>query len=150
MEVVDKGFQKHRRSLIPEWILRLTAFWRRVLKEVCGKTLNIVIAVQVNEGVITMALFHVDKVKNLYVIALFFQKISRIAEQFAFRVENNKTCIGVHDVWLGKEPCLTGTGTAAHKHVQVSSVLSAVKTDGDILSQQFILRLSFIGIFLVD
>ena len=97
-----------------------------------------------------MALFHVDKVKNLYVIALFFQKISCIAEQFAFWVEHHKTCIGVHDVWFRKEPCFTGTGTAAHKHVQVSSVLSTVKTDGDILSQQFILRLSFIGIFLVD
>lgn len=93
MEVADKGFQKHRRSLIPEWVLRLTAFGRCVLKEICGKTLNIVITVQIHKRVITMALFHVDKVKNLYVIALFFQKISRIAEQFAFRVENNKTCV---------------------------------------------------------
>jgi hypothetical protein len=65
MEIADKGFQKHSRSLIPERVLCLTAFGRCVLKEVCGKTLNIVIAVQINKGVVAMALFHIDEVKNL-------------------------------------------------------------------------------------
>ena len=72
MEIADKGFQKHSRSLIPKRVLCLTAFGSCILKEVCGKTLNIVIAVKVNKGVITMAFFHIYEVENLYFITLFF------------------------------------------------------------------------------
>ena len=150
MKVADKSLQKHSRSLIPERVLRLTAFGRCVLKEVCGKTLNVIITLQIYKRVIAMALFHIDQVNHLNVIAVFFEKISRITKQFSFRVKHNEACIGIHNVRFGKKSCLTGTTTAAHKHIEIPSVFSAVKTDGDILREQFVFRISFIGIFLVD
>ena len=71
MQIENKCKQKHHSRLVPERVLRLTAFGRRILKEVGHELLNIVILMQINERVIAMALFHVDKVKHLDLIALF-------------------------------------------------------------------------------
>jgi hypothetical protein len=71
VKVTNKSFQEHCR-LIPERVLRLTALWRRVLKEVCRESLNIIIALQIDKGIVAMALFHVDQVKNLDVVTVLF------------------------------------------------------------------------------
>ena len=80
MKVTNKSFQEHSRSLIPEGVLRLAALWRCVLKQVGCETLNIVVALQINKGVVAVALFHIDKVKNLDVVSVFFQEVPGIPE----------------------------------------------------------------------
>ena len=80
MKVTNESFQEHSRSLIPEGVLRLAALWRSVLKQVGCKTLNIVVALQINKGVVAVALFHIDKVKNLDVVSVFFQEVPGIPE----------------------------------------------------------------------
>ena len=75
MKVTNESLQEHSRSLIPEGVLRLAALWRCVLKQVGCEALNIVVALQINKGVVAVALFHIDKVKNLDVVSVLFQEV---------------------------------------------------------------------------
>ena len=150
MKVTNKSFQEHSRCLIPKRVLRLAALWRCVLKQVGCKTLNIIVALQVHKGVVTVALFHIDKVKNLNVVTVLFQEVPGIPEQLSLRVKHHEARICVHDVRLGEESRLTGTGTTTYQYIQVSSVLSTIETDCDILRENLVFRLILVGIFLVD
>ena len=143
MKIADKGLEQHGCRLIPEWVLCLRTFGRCVLKEVCGKPLNIIIAADIHERVVAMAFLHINKVKDFYFIALLLQQMAGIPEQFTLWVKHNERSIRIHNVGLGVEACFAGTGT-------VSAVLSPVQADGDILRQQLVFRLILVGIFLVD
>ena len=150
MEIADKGLEQHRCRLIPERVLCLRTFGRCVLKEVCGKPLNIIIAADIHERVVAMAFLHINEVKDFYFIALLLQQMAGIPEQFTLGVKHNERSIRIHNVGLGVEACFTCTGTAAYKYIQISAVLSSVQADGDILRQQLVFRLILVGIFLVD
>ena len=150
VKVTNKSLQEHSRSLIPEGVLRLAALWRCVLKQVGCETLNVVVALQINKGVVAVALFHIDKVKNLDVVSVLFQEVPGIPEQFSLRVKHYEARICVHDVRLGEKSRLTGTGTTTYQYIQVSSVLSTIKPDCDILRENLVLCLILVGIFLVD
>ena len=67
-----------------------------------------------------------------------------------FRIQNAIARVAVHDVRLGEKSRLPGTGTTAYQYIQVSSVLSTVKPDSDILRENLVLCLILVGIFLVD
>lgn len=73
-----------------------------------------------------------------------------VTQQFTFRIKHHEACICVHDVRLGEKPRLTGTGTTTYQYIQVSSVLSSVQTDCDILCEKLILCFDLVGVFLVD
>ena len=150
MEIADKGLEQHRCRLIPERVLCLRSFGCCILKEVCGKPLNIIIAADIHERVVAMAFLHINEVKDFYFIALLLQQMAGIPEQFTLWVKHNERSIRIHNVGLGVEACFTCTGTAAYQHIQVSAVLSSVQTNGDILRQQLVFRLILVGIFLVD
>lgn len=150
MEIANKGLEQHGCRLIPERVLCLRTFGRCVLKEVCGKPLNIIIAVDIHERVVAMAFLHINKIKDFDLIALLLQQMTGIPEQLAFGVKHNKRSIRIHNVGLGVEACFTCTGTTAYQHIQVSAVLPPVQADGHILRQQLVFRLILVGIFLVD
>ena len=150
MEIADKGLEQHGCRLIPERVLCLRSFGCCILKEVCGKPLNIIIAADIHEWVVAMAFLHINEVKDFDLIALLLQQMTGIPEQFTLWVKHNKRSIRIHNVGLGVEACFTCTGTAAYQHIQVSAVLSSVQADGDILRQQLVFRLILVGIFLVD
>ena len=150
MEIADKGLEQHGCRLIPERVLCLRSFGCCILKEVCGKPLNIIIAADIHEWVVAMAFLHINEVKDFYLIALLLQQMTGIPEQFTLWVKHDERSIRIHNVGLGVEACFTCTGTAAYKHIQVSAVLSSVQADGDILRQQLVFRLILVGIFLVD
>ena len=97
-----------------------------------------------------MALFHINEVKNLNVVSVLFQEVPGVPEQFSLRVKHYEARICVHDVRLGEKSRLTGTGTTAYQYIQVSSVLSTIKPDSDILRENLVLCLILVGIFLVD
>ena len=80
MEITDKSLEQHRRRLIPEWVLRLRAFGRCVLKEVGSKPLNVVIAADIHERVVAMAFLHINEVKDFYFIALLLQQMTGVPE----------------------------------------------------------------------
>ena len=67
-----------------------------------------------------------------------------------FRIKHYEARICVHDVRLGEKSRLTGTGTTTYQHIQVSSVLSTIKPDCDILRENLVLCLILVSIFLVD
>ena len=142
--------KQHGRRLIPERVLCLRSFGCCILKEVCGKPLNIIIAADIHERVVAMAFLHINEVKDFDLIALLLQQMTGIPEQFTLWVKHNKRSIRIHNVGLGVEACFTCTGTAAYKYIQISAVLSSVQADGDILRQQLVFRLILVGIFLVD
>lgn len=73
MEIEYESQKQHGRCLIPEGVLRLTAFRCGVFEEVGDKSLNVVIISQIHERVIAVASFHVDQVKNFDVIAFFLK-----------------------------------------------------------------------------
>ena len=150
MEIADKGLKQHGCRLIPERVLCLRTFGCCILKEVCGKPLNIIIAADIHERVVAMAFLHINEVKDFYFIALLLQQMAGIPEQFTLRVKHNERSIRIHNVGLGVEACFTCTGTAAYQHIQISAVLSSVQADGDILRQQLVFRLILVGIFLGD
>ena len=64
MKIADKGLEQHRCRLIPERVLCLRTFGRCVLKEVCGKPLNIIISADIHERVVAMAFLHINKDKT--------------------------------------------------------------------------------------
>lgn len=90
MEIADKGLEQHGRRLIPERVLCLRSFGCCILKEVCGKPLNIIIAADIHERVVAMAFLHINKVKDFYLIALLLQQMTGIPEQFTLWVKHNK------------------------------------------------------------
>ena len=150
MKIADKGLEQHRCRLIPERVLCLRSFGRCVLKEVCGKPLNIIIAADIHERVVAMAFLHINEVKDFDLIALLLQQMTGIPEQFTLWVKHNERSIRIHNVGLGVEACFTCTGTAAYKYIQISAVLPSVQADSYILRQQLVFRLILVGIFLVD
>ena len=150
MKIADKGLEQHRCRLIPERVLCLRTFGRCVLKEVCGKPLNIIIAADIHEWVVAMTFLHINEVKDFDLIALLLQQMAGIPEKLTLGVKHNERSIRIHNVGLGVEACFTCTGTAAYKYIQISAVLSSVQADGDILRQQLVFRLILVGIFLVD
>ena len=84
MKIADKGLEQHRCRLIPERVLCLRTFGRCVLKEVCGKPLNIIIAADIHERVVAMAFLHINEVKDFDLIACFFKQIADITQNFPF------------------------------------------------------------------
>ena len=85
MEIANKGLEQHGCRLIPERVLCLRTFGRCVLKEVCGKPLNIIIAADIHERVVAMAFLHINKIKDFDFIALLLQQMmAGIPEQLAF------------------------------------------------------------------
>ena len=113
VQIEHQRQQEHRRCLIPERVLRLTALRRGVLEQVRYQPLNVVVVPQIDKGIVAMAFLHVDKVNHLDLIALCFEQRTGVSEQLTFRVQDDKRGVGIHDVGLGIEPCFTGTGTAA-------------------------------------
>ena len=73
MEIEYECQQQHGRGLIPEGVLRLTAFRCGVFEEVGDESLNVVIVSQIHERVIAVASFHVDQIKDLDVITFFLK-----------------------------------------------------------------------------
>ena len=128
----------------------MASFRRRVLKQVGCEALNVVVALQINKGVVAVALFHIDEVKNVNVVSVLFQEVTGVPEQFSLRVQHYEARICVHDVWFGEESRLTGTGTTTYQYIKVSSVLSTIETDCDILRENLVLCLILVGLFLVD
>ena len=51
----------------------MTALRRRVLDDVSGKTLNVIVTLQVHERVKTMASIQVNEIKDPHVITLVYQ-----------------------------------------------------------------------------
>ena len=150
MQVENQRQQKHGSCLVPKRILALRSLWRCVLKQVCYQALNIIVVTQINEGVITVALRHVDKVDYADIITFLLQQVSGVSQQLAFGVQAHERRVRVHNVGLGKETGFTGTGAAAGQDIQISAVLSAVQSNGDILRQNFILRCALICVLLVN
>ena len=74
MEIKHQSQQTHLGRLVPEGGLWLGAFGRGVLKKVGHQPLDVVVAAQVDKGVVAVAFFHVDKVDDLDLIAFCFQK----------------------------------------------------------------------------
>ena len=86
------------RRLIPERVLRLTAFRCGILKQVRHKALNIIIIPQIDKRIVTVAFLHIDEIDHLNFIALGFQKIACIAQEFALWVKTNKAGIRIHHI----------------------------------------------------
>ena len=86
MEIENQRQQKHLRRLIPERVLRLTAFRCGILKQVRHKALNVIIIPQIDKRIVTVAFLHIDEINHLNFIALGFQKIACIPQKFALWV----------------------------------------------------------------
>ena len=109
VQIENKCQQQHHCRLIPKRVLRLTAFWRGVLKNIRDKLLNIIIRMKINKRVIAIALIHIDEIKNFDVITFCFQETSCIPHILSLRIENDKACIRLHNVRLCIEPCFAST-----------------------------------------
>lgn len=90
MEIADKGLEQHRCRLIPERVLCLRTFGRCVLKEVCGKPLNIIIAADIHEWVVAMTFLHINEVKDFDLIALLLQQMAGIPEKLTLGSSTTK------------------------------------------------------------
>ena len=123
---------------------------RGTLEKVSYKPLNIVVTAQVDKGVVTMALFHRDKVKNLNLIPLCFKQLSDIPDNFAFRIEYHKRGVSLHQIWLAIKSGFACARSAAHKGVKIAPVLFGVKSDANILSHQLIFTFGRLAVFLID
>ena len=99
--------QQHRSCCIPEWIVRLTAFWCSRFEQVRHQSLHIVIILQIYKRVIAMALFHIYQVKHSYFITFFFQKIPGISQIFPFWIKHHKRGICLHQIRLCKKSGLS-------------------------------------------
>ena len=96
-----------------------------------------------------MALFHRDKVKNSDLISFFLKKLSRIPQDFAFRVKDYKRGIALHKVGLTVKSCFTCTRTTTYQCIQISSVLFRIQSDTDILCHQLIIGIRRLSVFLI-
>ena len=134
VEVEHQRQKQHLRRLIPERVLGLTALGRGVLKQVRYQPLNVVVIAQIDKGIVAMAFLHVDEVNHLNVIAFGFQQTAGVPQQFSFGIKAHKAGVGVHHIDFGEEPCFAGAAAAATQNVLIATVLSAVQTDGYILS----------------
>ena len=85
-QIEHQSQKQHTRRRIPERVLRLASFGRGRLEEIGHKPLHIVIAFQIDKGIVTMALVHIDKVKNTHLIAFLLQKTAYISDDFALWV----------------------------------------------------------------
>ena len=80
MQIEHESQQQHGCSLIPEGVLALRALWRCVLEKVGNESLNIIVVTQIYEGVIAVALGHVNEIHNADVITFFLQQVARITQ----------------------------------------------------------------------
>ena len=97
-----------------------------------------------------MAFLHIDEIDHLNFIALGFQKIACIAQEFALWVKTNKAGIRIHHIGFCKKARLASTAAAAAQNIQISSVLSTIKSDCNSLRQDFIFWRSLICILSTD
>ena len=74
MQIKNKGQEQHRRSLVPERVLRLGALWRGVLEQVCHQPLNIVIVPKVNERIVAVGPVHIYKIQHTDLVPVLLQK----------------------------------------------------------------------------
>ena len=138
MQIDYECEQKHHRSVIPERVLCLSAFRGRVLEDVRYKFLNVVVVVQIDERIVAVALFHIYKVKYLYLVSFVDQQISCITQDLALRVEDYVRGVRLHDVRLCVKACFACARTAADENVQIPSVFSSVKTYRRVLRQDLV------------
>ena len=76
MQIKNKGQEQHRRSLVPERVLRLGALWRGVLEQVCHQPLNIVVVPKVNERIVAVGPVHIHKIQHTDLVPVLLQKSS--------------------------------------------------------------------------
>ena len=88
-EVEDKCLKKHFGCLIPEGFRSMTALRCRVLDDVSGKTLNIIVTLQVHERVVTMASIQVNEIKDPHVITLVYQVLPASSQSSTFWVKHD-------------------------------------------------------------
>ena len=150
MKIKNQRQQKHLRRLIPERVLRLTAFRCGILKQVRHKALNIIIIPQIDKRIVTVAFLHIDEIDHLDFIALRFQQITCVPQKFAFGVKTNKAGIRIHHIGFCKKARLASTAAAAAQNIQISSVLSTIKSDCNSLRQDFIFWRRLICILSTD
>ena len=99
--------------MIPEQVLGLAPLGGCILKEVGHKPLDIVIGLQIHEGVIAMAFLHVDEIQYFDGVSPLFQKVATVPEHFAFGIQHHITAGSIHKARLGEEAGFTCTGTSA-------------------------------------
>ena len=64
VKVVNQRRQQHGSRGVPKGIIGLTALRRGRLEQIGDKPLDVVVALQIDEGIVAMALFHRDQVKH--------------------------------------------------------------------------------------
>jgi hypothetical protein len=64
------------------------------LKEICHQALDIVVALQIDKRVVTMALLHIDQIKHFDVIALFLKEVAGIPQKLTLPAHSVKIVNG--------------------------------------------------------
>ena len=71
-QIKDQRQKKHGRRRIPERIVALAPFRRGGFKQVGHKPLHIIVILQIDKGIVTIAFLHVDQIQHPDVIAFRF------------------------------------------------------------------------------
>ena len=106
-EIADEGGVEQGFRLAPEIVAAL-AVPLRVGDEGRDQLQNVLLAVDVGEGVIVHTLFEVDRVYHLDTILVAPEQMADLADQSAFRVgddEGNRPGVGgtLHEIWLDEK-----------------------------------------------
>lgn len=79
VEIGNQGQQQRFSGIIPEGVLGLGPLGGGVFENVCHQPQNVVVVVQIHEGVVAVTLFHVDKVNHLDDVPLPLQKAACVS-----------------------------------------------------------------------
>ena len=150
LQVKNESKQQHRSRRIPKRVVALAAFGCGRLKQICHKSLHIVVALNILERIVSVRAFHIYKVKHSYLISFCFQKSSRVSQYFALRVKNNHRGIRLYGVGFCIVIGLARTATADNKRVHVSSVRSHVVSYTKVLCENLIVFIGRLAILLVQ
>ena len=138
VEVEDQGQQEHLRGVVPEGLLGLGPLRRRIQKQICDQSDNVIVLAQIHKGVIAVASLHVEQVDHLDDVAHGPEQVAAVVEQLALRIEDDERSVCVHEIGLGVKPRLARAGAAADQNIQVAPVPPPIQPNGHILGQDLV------------
>ena len=150
LQIEDQCQKQHGCGRVPEWIAALRALRRRAFEQVSYKLLHIIIACDIAERIIAVALLHIDEIQHPYFVALFLKKAPCVPYDLSLRVKHHKRSIRLHDVRFAVEPRLSCTGASAYKHIEISPMLPSVYPDPHMLRQELVCSVRSLMIFPID
>ncbi len=146
-KVKDKRLHERRLRALPEGVVALRALRCGIAHDVSYQLQYVLVVPEVGEGVVAVGSLCVDEVEDAQFISLLLQQMPRVPQDFTLRVEYDEGRIALHDVGLGVETGFAAAAAAYNHHVEVSSVLTPIEADSDVLRKKDIGRFVSVRIF---